>query len=1212
MEQEGASLSYGARARGYNTALESRAVGHPKTRGLRGLLSRGGPPGPYASLRLLLGLVLALVFPVLAPAAGLAAVEVAPTVAIASPADGLATNKSSVDVAVRFAAGANPAAGGPTGNVSLLTLELNGEEVGRHENPPRVKEDTHVFAVDLSSRPEGEARLVAFAYQGDPKAGLVGRSGAVSVAVDRTPPEVKAVTTPSANANGWNRSDVTVSFEATDALSGVAEVSPDVAVTQEGEGQVVTGTAKDRAGNTASISATINLDKTPPAVKAEVVPAANENGWHKEDATVRFSATDALSGVEDVSPERTVAAKGEEQPVEGTATDMAGNTASASARVSLDKTAPEISALSPAEGAVLDHARPTLSAAFSDALSGVDPSTARVLLDGAPARGELSATPEGLSFVPEADLPEGHHTVAVGVGDRAGNLAEKASGFEVDLGPPPGGPALRVVPSRLRVDDVGSTARLGAFLEENGATTDVSKDPATLYRSSAPSVVSVDAAGEMTFLAEGSAEVTATHGGLRATSLVEVDAQARPLIEGEIGPAGGEVVLPNGTGVVVPEGALGGRETIRIEEQPAPPGTVLPEGIAPAAPVYEFGPDGLAFQKPVEVRMSYDPAGIPPGHVEGSILGYLLNPDNGRWEVESGLSGAEPAEEEEEDHQDLLQSVDLGADLVGVTTDHFSKRRLAVAGGLDPTTLAADDGTELQVFRHIKTEKPGKGPDNRWGAAPFPNVVDSFERGAGNDDAALNIDQRPVPTGGDVEDNIQNVVLHSTAGGPGHTFEGEVTWAQSRRNLYTAHYFVDKDGTIAQIADDDRVLNHTRTNNTLGVSNDNAIGIEIFNNCARDAAEVPNDICDPDEPYPGAQVAGVVRLVDFLLREHPNIARPGAADPNGDLFTHHAVDAANKRDPFGNFRGIHLFQTAPDLSLESIISRTLREEHGGLIEAKGGDALGVNDAGAGGKVDFVFGDSGLEASPADATDSLVVPAGTERTLTGTTDLMHLIVDGTLRIDADADLDVDGVFYVGPNGKIDASGTATSVDGHSVNVEADGFALIEGTVDLSGEDGASPGRGGSAGDFSFKTAAPGPAWVPTIVSRGGDADESLPDQLKAGGNGGSVMIQALENNTPDPVNVQFRGGAAPADTLPPPPPFTQMPIVTAGSFGQVRPAPADCRRPASGERLPLGRLGGAPDGENISSFERGILTVGGIGGGHDDRIKPQAPGGDAGS
>lgn len=190
MEQEGAYQSHDARARGSNRASEGRAGRHPRTRGPGGSLARGGPPGPYAPSRLLLGLILALLFPVLAPAAGFAAVEVAPTVSIASPADGLATNKSRVDVAVRFGAGANPAAGGPTGNVSLITLELNGEEVGRHENPPRVKEGTHVFAVDLSSRPEGAAKLEAFAYQGDPRAGLVGRSGAVSFTVDRTPPEV--------------------------------------------------------------------------------------------------------------------------------------------------------------------------------------------------------------------------------------------------------------------------------------------------------------------------------------------------------------------------------------------------------------------------------------------------------------------------------------------------------------------------------------------------------------------------------------------------------------------------------------------------------------------------------------------------------------------------------------------------------------------------------------------------------------------------------------------------------------------------------------------------------------------------------------------------------------------------------------------------------------------------------------------------------------
>lgn len=41
------------------------------------------------------------------------------------------------------------------------------------------------------------------------------------IKIDSTPPRIAPSRTPAANANGWNNSDVTVSFACTDALSGL-------------------------------------------------------------------------------------------------------------------------------------------------------------------------------------------------------------------------------------------------------------------------------------------------------------------------------------------------------------------------------------------------------------------------------------------------------------------------------------------------------------------------------------------------------------------------------------------------------------------------------------------------------------------------------------------------------------------------------------------------------------------------------------------------------------------------------------------------------------------------------------------------------------------------------------------------------------------------------------------------------------------------------
>ena len=88
----------------------------------------------------------------------------------------------------------------------------------------------------------------------------------VTVNIDLTPPAIAPVPVPAPNGNGWNNTAVTVSFNASDNLSGIESLTDPVALPNEGEGQVVSGTAVDLAGNSASASVTVNIDLTPPLV----------------------------------------------------------------------------------------------------------------------------------------------------------------------------------------------------------------------------------------------------------------------------------------------------------------------------------------------------------------------------------------------------------------------------------------------------------------------------------------------------------------------------------------------------------------------------------------------------------------------------------------------------------------------------------------------------------------------------------------------------------------------------------------------------------------------------------------------------------------------------------------------------------------------------------------------------------------------------------
>jgi hypothetical protein len=104
--------------------------------------------------------------------------------------------------------------------------------------------------------------------------------------------------------------------------------------------------------------------------------------------------------------------------------------------VPLDQTPPVITALSPAGGSILGSATPTLSATFSDDLSGVDPASFTLTLDGVDRTRAAQVTAAGFSFTPASPLADGGHAAAATVRDRAGNLARASWSFTTDVTPP--------------------------------------------------------------------------------------------------------------------------------------------------------------------------------------------------------------------------------------------------------------------------------------------------------------------------------------------------------------------------------------------------------------------------------------------------------------------------------------------------------------------------------------------------------------------------------------------------------------------------------------------------------------------------------------------------------------------------------------------------------------------------------------------------------
>jgi hypothetical protein len=208
-------------------------------------------------------------------------------------------------------------------------------------------------------------------------AGNVETANAVSLKWDNIAPTVTHSLSPAPNAQDWNNADVTVTFSAKDDDhgSGVTSVTPPVTISVETAGQLVTGTAKDTAGNVGTDSVTVKLDKTKPTVTAGITSGTlGSNGWYVGPVTVTFTCSDALSGIATCPDPMVLSANGPGQSASGTATDKAGNTASTTvAGIKIDQEPPTLTTagVNVAGGTYPLGTSPKATCTASDSFSGL-------------------------------------------------------------------------------------------------------------------------------------------------------------------------------------------------------------------------------------------------------------------------------------------------------------------------------------------------------------------------------------------------------------------------------------------------------------------------------------------------------------------------------------------------------------------------------------------------------------------------------------------------------------------------------------------------------------------------------------------------------------------------------------------------------------------------------------------------------------------------
>jgi PKD repeat protein/methionine-rich copper-binding protein CopC len=176
-------------------------------------------------------------------------------------------------------------------------------------------------------------------------------------------------------------------------------------LSNDGAKQIVTGTVRDQAGNEATTAVTLNIDRTAPTIQATPSRPANAAGWYK--AAVAIEACPA-----DVS----VDGEGAAQTVSRSVTDRAGNSATASATINLDKTPPVLTLTAPADGAVLNASPATVSGTVSDAVSAV----ASASCNGA------AAALNGGALSCQVPLQSGTQQLSILVLDAAGNEATRS------------------------------------------------------------------------------------------------------------------------------------------------------------------------------------------------------------------------------------------------------------------------------------------------------------------------------------------------------------------------------------------------------------------------------------------------------------------------------------------------------------------------------------------------------------------------------------------------------------------------------------------------------------------------------------------------------------------------------------------------------------------------------------------------------------------
>jgi hypothetical protein len=148
--------------------------------------------------------------------------------------------------------------------------------------------DTQIVAIVAQSTQTGVAQVF--------QVGLASNQIGLTIVA---PDTLTATASPAANSNGWNNSNVTVTFACTTSGQPIPNCLSPQTVATEGAGQVVTGAVTGSGGTQLTTSVTFNIDRTIPILA--VISPADGTGFTTAGVTLSGTVSDALSGLSSVT-----------------------------------------------------------------------------------------------------------------------------------------------------------------------------------------------------------------------------------------------------------------------------------------------------------------------------------------------------------------------------------------------------------------------------------------------------------------------------------------------------------------------------------------------------------------------------------------------------------------------------------------------------------------------------------------------------------------------------------------------------------------------------------------------------------------------------------------------------------------------------------------------------------------------------------------------